>query len=137
MRRLTIREDFAFREQSRAQQQNTEQRDRVMAVGQAAVARMFPNGQVSPGVASQLVTAVSQLERCREQDTDDTGHERPTPLTRSTLDLGVPDHMKHLPQQRGAFEISPEGRTDADGNLLHEWDAEKSGWVPTKYAHGR
>ena len=137
MQRLTIREDFAFREQSRAQQQNTGQQDRVMAAGQAAVARMFPSGQVSPGVASQLATAVSRLERCREQDTDETGHERPSPLTMSTLDLGVPESMQHLPQRRSAFEISPEGRTDAQGNLLHEWDAENGGWVPTKHAHGR
>ncbi len=137
MRRLTIREDFGLHVLSLAQRKNTEQRDRVKEVGEAAVQRMFPHGQVSPGVAQSLVVAVSRLERCREQDTDDKGVEHPSPITRSTLDLGVPESMKHLPQRRGAFEISPEGRTDAEGNLKHKWDPELSRWVPTKYAHGR
>ncbi len=137
MQRLTIRQDFDFHVLSHAQQKNTEQQDRVMAAGQAAVGQMFPNGQASPGVANQLAVAVSRLERCREMDTDDQGDEHPTPLTMSTLDLGVPESMKHLPQRRGAFDISPEGRTDAAGNLLHEWDPDKCGWVPTKHAHGR
>ena len=137
MQRLTIRQDFDFHVQSHAQRKSTERQDRVMGAGQAAVARMFPNGQASPGVQNQLVAAVSRLERCREMDTDDRGDEHPTPLTMSTLDLGVPESMKHLPQRRGAFDISPAGRTDAEGNLLHEWDPVTFSWVPTKHAHGR
>ncbi len=137
MQRLTIRQDFDLHVLSHEQRKSTERRDQAKASGEAAVARMFPNGQASPGVASQLVAAVSRLETCREQDTDDQGEEHPTPLTLSTLDLGVPEHMRDLPQRRGAFDISPEGRTDAEGNLLHVWDPDQCRWVPTKHAHGR
>ena len=137
MQRLSIRQDFALHEQSLEQRKNTEQRDRVREAGAAAVAQMFPQGQASLGVQSQLVDAVARLERCREQDTDDRGIERPTPMTRSTLDLGVHESVQGLPQRRGGFDISPEGRTDADGNLLHEWDPVNGGWIPTKHAHGR
>lgn len=137
MQRLSIREDFGFQVLLREQHKSTEQRDRVREVGEAAVRRMFPSGQASPGVEASLVAAVSRLERCREQDTDDKGDEHPTPMTRGTLDLGVHESVKHLPQRRSAFELSPEGRTDAEGNLLHAWDPEKCRWVPTKHAHGR
>lgn len=137
MQRLTIRQDFDLHVQSHVQRRSTAQQDRVREAGAAAVARMFPQGQASPGVQNQLAAAVTRLERCREQDTDDQGCEHPTPMTRTTLDLGVPEHMQGLPQRRGGFDISPEGRMDADGNLLHEWDADNGGWVPTKHAHGR
>lgn len=137
MQRLTIRQDFALQGQQLEQRRSSEQQDRVKAAGEAAVARMFPQGQASPGVAQQLAAAVSRLERCRELDTDDQGEERPLPLTRSTLDLGVPEHMQDLPQRRGALDISPADRTDANGNLLHEWDGQRGAWVPTRHAHGR
>lgn len=137
MQRLTIRQDFGLHEQSREQQRNSEQQDQVRALADHAVRAMFPNDQASPGVRNQLAIAVSRLERCRAQDTDEKGEEHPTPLTLSTLDLGVPDSVKHLPQRRGAFDITPEGRTDAAGNLTHGWDPVACGWVPTKYAHGR
>lgn len=137
MQRLSIRQDLDLHVRSHEQRRSTEKQDRAVATGQVAVATMFPGNQASLGVAKALATAVSRLERCREMDTDEQGRERPTPLTKSTLDLGVPECMEHLPQRRGAFDISPEGRTDAEGNLLHVWDAENGGWIPTKYAHGR
>ena len=108
MRRLTIREDFALHDQSRVQRKNTEQQDRVKAAGAAAVRQMFPGHQASPGVERELAAAVSRLERCREQDTDSRGDEHPSPLTLSTLDLGVPEHMRDMPQMIRRVDASPE-----------------------------
>lgn len=133
MRQFSIREAFALQDDLQRQQKQQESRDRARDNARAAVGRMFRPNAVSPGVSQLLENAVTRLERCREQDTDEYGEEIPSQLTRSPLDMGVHESVEHLPQRRGGFDISPEGRTDEKGRPLHYFHEELNAWIPIQY----
>ena len=133
-RQLSIRESFALQEFSLRQQKQQESQDRATNRAQATVQRMFRPNAVSAGVLQLLENAVSRIERCREEDTDENGKVRPSPMSRSALDLVQLDpSVQGLPQRRGGFAISPEGRTDEKGRPLHFWHDELGAWIPCVY----
>lgn len=133
MRQYSIRESFDMHVSFHVQQKQQESRDLARENAQHTVGRMFQQSRISPGVSALLENAVSKLENCRIQDTNEYGEEIPNPITRTTLDLGVHESMKDYPQRKGGFDLSPEGRTDAKGRPLHYWDNELNGWLPTRY----
>ena len=133
MRQFSIREAFGMQDSLQTQQRQQVNRDQARESAQQTVGRMFQQNRISPSVSGLLENAVAKLERCRIQDTNEFGEEVPNPITRTTLDLGVPDSMAHFPQRVGGFAISPEGRTDEKGRLMHYWDQELNGWLPIQY----
>jgi len=133
MRALTIRDSFAFQSSWQRQQKQQENQDQARDAARASVTRAFRPGRIAPGVSQSLENAFARLERCRDQDTDQTGTVMPQPLTRGTMALGVHESVEHLPQRPGSFEMSPEGRTDEKGRPLHYYDQELCGWLPIRY----
>lgn len=133
MRQLSIREAFGMHDSLQKQQRQQENQDRAKQAAGRVVGRMFPQNNVSPSVCQSLESAVANLERCRDLDTDTYGEETPRPLTRGTMELGVDESVAHLPQRPGSFDMSPEGRTDAKGRPLHYYDDELMAWIPTRY----
>lgn len=133
MRQLSIRESLDLQGHLLRQQRQQEKQDQARGNARHAVSRMFPQNEASPGVCALLEDAMTRVERCREADTDQRGDEMPQPMTRGTLEMGVHESVEHLPQRRGAFDLSPEGRTDERGRPLHEFDEESGAWVPIFY----
>lgn len=134
MPQLTIRTEFDLQQLSREQSISTEKRDTARQRASEAVHGMFPHGSPSEEVARQLTDALARIESCREEDTDSQGRQRPRPMTLTTMQSGeVHESVEHLPQRYGAFDMSPEGRTDEYGRPLNKFNKERGIWEPLDY----